>query len=166
MISWYVVRTQPRAEAKALENLLRQGYEAYLPRERRWRFHARRREVVLRPLFPGYMFVGFDLNFARWRSIFSTRGVASLVCHGDVPSRLPNSVVEQIRTAERAGLFDEASVVARLQPGNLVRIARGPLADMTGQLQLLLPGDRVRVLLRMLGQEVSTTLDLAEVASV
>ena len=26
MISWYAVHTQPHAEAKALDNLLRQGY--------------------------------------------------------------------------------------------------------------------------------------------
>jgi transcriptional antiterminator RfaH len=162
---WYVVHTQAHAESKAAENLFRQGYEVYLPVGRRWRFHARRREVVLRPLFPRYLFVGFDAQSARWRTIFSTIGVAFLICHGDVPARVPKGVVECIRDAERAGEFDEAGMVARLKPGDPVRIARGPFADLTGELQSLVAGDRVRVLLRILGRQVPTTVGLAEVAS-
>jgi transcriptional antiterminator RfaH len=166
MKSWYVVHTQPYAETRASEHLLRQGYEVYLPRERRWCRHARRREVVLRPLFPRYLFVGFDPERARWRSIFSTKGVLSLVCNGELPARLADGVVEQIRAAERAGEFDESGAVERLRPGDPVRIARGPLADLTGQLQSLVAGDRVRVLLCILGRQVLTTLQRAEVASV
>ena len=47
MIRWYAVYTRPHAEAKALEHLLQQGYEAYLPRYRTWVSHARRRQQVL-----------------------------------------------------------------------------------------------------------------------
>ena len=46
MIAWYVVYTRPNAEMKALAHLACQGYEAYLPRYRKWRRHARRRELV------------------------------------------------------------------------------------------------------------------------
>ena len=60
MIRWYAVYTQPHAETKALEHLLRQGYSAYLPRYRTHVSHARRRLMVLRPLFPRYLFAGID----------------------------------------------------------------------------------------------------------
>ena len=60
MIAWYAVYTQPHAETKAAEHLLRQGYSAYLPRYRTWVSHARRRQPVLRPLFPRYLFAGVD----------------------------------------------------------------------------------------------------------
>jgi transcriptional antiterminator RfaH len=165
LTAWYVVHTQAHAETKAAQNLIRQGYEVYLPIGRRWRFHARRREVVLRPLFPRYLFVGFDIERARWRTIFSTLGVVSLICQGDVPSRVPENLVECIRDAEHSGRFDEIGMVARLKPGDPVRIARGAFADLTGELQSLVSGDRVRVLLHIMGRQVPITMGLGEVAS-
>ncbi|MBV8132901.1 MAG: transcriptional activator RfaH, partial [Alphaproteobacteria bacterium] len=67
MIRWYAVFTQPHGETKAVEHLLRQGYFAYLPRYRTWVSHARRRQTVLRPLFPRYLFAGTDRASMRWR---------------------------------------------------------------------------------------------------
>jgi transcriptional antiterminator RfaH len=52
MVGWYVAYTQPNAESRAEEHLARQGYSIYLPRCRRLVRHARKRAVVLRPLFP------------------------------------------------------------------------------------------------------------------
>jgi transcriptional antiterminator RfaH len=164
MTGWYVVQTHAHAEPKAAENLRRQGYEIYLPQNRRWRSHARRREVVLRPLFPRYMFIAFDIERTRWRSIFSTFGVTSLICHGDMPTRVPEGVVDEIKIAESAGTFDDARMVARLKPGDPVRIACGPFADLIGQLQSLVSGDRVRVLLEILGRRVPTIVSVAEIA--
>jgi transcriptional antiterminator RfaH len=163
-MTWYVVQTHTNSEAKAAENLRRQGYEVYLPQMRRWRSHARRRELVMRPLFPRYLFVSFDSEHARWRSILSTVGVASLVCHGDKPSVVPEGVVENIRQAEKGGWFDDSHRVSRLKAGEPVRIACGPFADLIGQLQSLVSDDRVPVLLDILGRRVTTVVKLTEVA--
>jgi transcriptional antiterminator RfaH len=154
MTAWYVVYTQPNAEAKALANLRQQGYEGYLPWCRRWRRHARRREIVRRPLFPRYMFVALDAMTTRWRPILSTIGVAGMVRQGDLPLAVPAGVVEQIKNGEIAGQFDELSPVARLAAGAFVRIKDGPFGDLVGRLQSLADGDRVNVLLQLLGREV------------
>jgi transcriptional antiterminator RfaH len=163
-MDWYVVQTHTNSEAKAAEHLRRQGYEVYLPQMRRWRSHARRRELVARPLFPRYLFVNFDPEHARWRSILSTLGVASMICHGEKPSHVPEGVVEEIRQAERGGWFDDVGRVSRLKIGDTVRIACGPFADLVGQLQSLTSDDRVRVLLDILGRRVMTIVKLKEVA--
>lgn len=163
-MGWYVVQTHTNSEAKAAENLRRQGYEVYLPQMRRWRSHARRRELVTRPLFPRYLFVFFDAEHARWRSILSTFGIASLICHGEKPSVVPEGVVEDIRQAERGGWFDDSNRVSRLKAGEPVRIACGPFADLVGQLQSLVSDDRVRVLLDILGRRVMTIVKLTELA--
>jgi transcriptional antiterminator RfaH len=163
MADWYVVRTHAHAETKALENLVRQDYEAYLPSCRRWRKHARRREIVRRPLFPSYLFVSFDIEHSYWRPIFSTIGVASLICNGDIPSRVPEGVVDSIRDAENAGFFDYTHAVTRLKPGDPVRVAHGPFAGLIGQLQSMASRDRVRVLLDILGRQTTTVLVLSEV---
>ncbi|HWL03524.1 MAG TPA: transcription termination/antitermination NusG family protein [Xanthobacteraceae bacterium] len=164
MNNWYVVHTQPNGESKASSHLRRQGFEVYLPCGRRWRSHARRRELVLRPLFPRYLFVRFDAETARWRAIFSTVGVSNLICEGDRPLAVPQPVIAGIQEAEASGSFDDALAASRLKPGDAIRIVRGPFADLIGQLQSLVSGDRVKVLLDILGRQVPTMVEAAEVA--
>ena len=76
---WFVVRTHPNGEFKALAHILRQGFDGYLPRYVKRRRHARKTENVQKPLFPGYLFVGMDPERARWRALNSTVGVSELI---------------------------------------------------------------------------------------
>ncbi len=153
-MQWYVARTHPAAEAKAAANLDRQGYPTFLPRHRRWVRHARRREIVLRPLFPGYLFVGIDRACMNWRPVRSTIGVADLVCGGDGPIPVQHEVVEVLRRRERQGAFDELGPARGLGPGDPVRVSDGPLADFTGRLAAVGADERVIVLFEFLGRTV------------
>ena len=163
MISWYAVHTRPQAEAKALENLLRQGYAAYLPRYRTEIRHARRRETVLRPVFPRYLFAGLDRTAARWRPILSTVGVSDLVRAGSEPMPVSAEIVAALREQERAGVFDCLARRRSLRLGELVRITTGAFEDMIGRLVELRDEDRVVVLLEMLGRSVRTQLEIVAV---
>jgi transcriptional antiterminator RfaH len=163
MIAWYAVHTRPHAEAKALENLLRQGYEAYLPRYRTEIRHARRRQTVLRPLFPRYLFAGIDRNAMRWRPILSTAGVSDLVRSGDEPLPVAPEIVEALRSQEGAGAFD--ALARRRLPaiGERVRISAGAFEDMIGRLIELRDQDRVVVLLDLLGRKVRAQIEAVSV---
>src|SRR5262245_28326019 len=81
--SWIAVNTNPHRERMVLENLRRQGLDAYCPMLRRQRSHARRVEMVLRPLFSGYLFVQANAALKRWRPILTAHGVRSVVRTGD-----------------------------------------------------------------------------------
>ncbi len=153
MKNWYVAQTQANAEERARVNLERQGFPTYLPRYRRERRHARRREVVRAPLFPGYIFVELDLMSAPWRSINGTLGVIRLICHGERPAALPEGVVEALTAREN----EEGLVV--LQPrsfrkGEALRIVSGALADCFGFFEKMADRDRVILLLDLLGRKV------------
>jgi transcriptional antiterminator RfaH len=158
MISWYAVHTHPHAEAKALDNLLRQGYRAYLPRCRTYVSHARRRRLVLRPLFPRYLFAGLDRAEMRWRPILSTFGVSAVVRAGDRPASVPSEIVAAIREREQQGAFDRLDLRQTLRPGELVRVTAGAFEDMIGRLVELHDRDRVVVLLELLGRTVRAQL--------
>lgn len=164
MTDWFVVYTQPNGEARALANLRRQGFEAYLPRYRRRRSHARRVDTVERPLFPRYLFVALDLMRARWRPILSTFGVCDLVRQGDTPQKLPAGVVDEIRAGEQAHSFDALDPLAGAGPGAAVRILAGPFADLIGKLQAAADSERVTLLLDLLGREVRLRLPRDAVA--
>jgi transcriptional antiterminator RfaH len=164
MTDWFVVYTQPNGEGRALANLRRQGFEAYLPRYRRRRSHARRIDTVERPLFPRYLFVALDLMRARWRPILSTFGVCDLVRTGDTPQRLPEGVVDEIRAGEAAHSFDALDPLAGAIPGSAVRILAGPFADLIGKLQAAADSERVTLLIDLLGREVRLRLPRDAVA--
>ena len=154
---WYVARTQPRAEGRAMANLQKQGFEVFCARFLKSRRHARRVENVLVPLFPNYIFVQLDLACDRWRCVNGTRGVSHMIMQGDMPTAVASGIVESLQQRTRAdGTID---LTAKLHIGQSVRIANGPLADLVGTLGHLDSAGRVRVLLDLLGRSVSVALD-------
>ena len=155
---WYAAQTQPRAELKASMHLHRQGFEVYLPRFLKQRRHARRREIVKTPLFPGYLFIAIDLDAQRWLSIDSTVGVARLVRVGDRPAPIPCRVIEAIKSRE-----DAAGVVVLDRPqfarGDKIRVVEGAFRDSLGLYEGLSSEERVAILLELLGRQVRVVLN-------
>ena len=161
---WYVVHAQPQGEVRADVNLRRQGFETYVPRYLRTRRHARRADVVARPLFPRYLFVKFDLDRDRWRAINSTFGVSHLVCVGDEPVAVPHGVVEEIRSREDGDGYVTIGLAAGLRPGSEVRLIDGLFAESQGIIDRTDGDRRVAVLLELLGREVRVFVPAAVVA--
>ncbi|HUZ31017.1 MAG TPA: transcriptional activator RfaH [Xanthobacteraceae bacterium] len=162
---WHVVRTQPHAENKACAHLGRQGFETYLPRYLKKRRHARRVEVVRAALFPCYLFVAIDRQIQRWRCISSTVGVSHLVCNGQEPAPVPDSVIAALRGREDG----EGLVWLPPQPlfaaGEKVRLLDGAFADCIGLFEGMKDIERVSVLLDLLGRKVRVLLDADSVAA-
>jgi transcriptional antiterminator RfaH len=156
---WYVVQTQPHAETKAMGHLIRQGFDAYLPRYLKRRRHARRVETVAAPLFPRYLFVTVDMETQRWRSIHSTTGVARLVCTGDDPAPVPPEVVAALRRREDTGGFVTLERRQQFAPGERVRVVDGIFADNLGLFEGMADRERVAILLDLLGRKVRILLD-------
>jgi transcriptional antiterminator RfaH len=161
---WYVVQTQPCAERRAMAHLERQGFTTYLPRYRKRRRHARRVETVEAPLFPRYLFVSIDLASQRWRSIHSTVGVSHLVCNGSDPAPLPDAVIDQLRAREEEG-FVQLPLRPSFKPGEAVRILDGAFTSCLGLYEGMKDGERIAVLLDLLGRKVRIYLDPESVAA-
>lgn len=156
---WYVVQTQPNAERKAVAHLARQGFETYLPRYLKRRRHARRIENVMAPLFPRYLFVAIDMTVQRWRSIQSTMGVSRLVCNGEEPAPVVDSVIAALREREGDNGAVRLDRLPRFAPGEQVRIVGGVFASCLGLYEGMTDRDRVAVLLDLLGRKVRVSVD-------
>jgi transcriptional antiterminator RfaH len=156
---WYVVQTQPHAEAKAVEHLARQGFGAYLPRYLKRRRHARKVELIAAPLFPRYLFVDVDLETQRWRAIHSTSGVSRLVCNGDEPAPVPLDVVSALQQREDAAGFVKLERRPQFTPGERVRVVDGIFTDRLGLFEGMADRERVAILLDLLGRKVRILLD-------
>jgi transcriptional antiterminator RfaH len=164
MASWFVVRTQSRAEEKAVRHLGNQGFVTYLPRYRRRVRHARRLQLLLRPLFPGYLFVQLDPELCRWRSINGTIGVREILSNGEAPLAVADRIIDEIRARE-----DETGAIKLVRPsfarGQVVRLLEGPLADLNGLFEEMRDESRVVLLVSLLGRKVRMQVPATAVAA-
>jgi transcriptional antiterminator RfaH len=163
---WYLAQTQPRAEAKASLNLRRQGFEVYLPRYMKQRRHARRIDCVTPPLFPGYLFVAIDVDAQRWLSVDSTFGVTRLVRDGDRPATVPFGVITALKCREDEKGWIVLDSRPQFSPGDKIRVLEGAFRDCYGLYEGMNAGERVAILLDLLGRKVRVVLqtDIIEAA--
>jgi len=146
---WACARIEPFRERLALHCLGLNGFEVYCPRLRE-QIRIRGRKIVRTPaLFPNYCFV---LVVSAWWSARWSAGVRRLVMDGELPAKVPDAVIAEIRSRERNGLV-ELPKPRGLAPGTRVRVISGPLSAQIGLLAVLRPHERVLVLLNLLGGE-------------
>jgi transcriptional antiterminator RfaH len=151
---WCAARLQARREHLALRFLAQSGYETYFPQLREHRFSYGRTIENRPPLFPGYAFVLIQLQWhtARWAP-----GTLGLIMDGIQPAKVPDPVIEEIRSRERDGLIDLPKPPP-LRRGARVRILRGPFTGHLAIFADMKPRQRVEILLQLLGGEQRVTL--------
>jgi transcriptional antiterminator RfaH len=163
--AWYVVQTQVNAEMRAVRNLVRQGFEVYLPRYLKRRSHARKIEKVPVPLFPRYMFIRIDVATQRWRSIQSTFGVSRLVLNGSDPAPLAQQVISCLREREDASGYVQLDQRPKFALGAKVRVLAGVFAESLGLFDGMADRDRIAILLDLLGRKVRVSIEADLVAA-
>jgi transcriptional antiterminator RfaH len=153
VLRWYLVHTKPSAEAVAQLNLERQGYETYLPRLlQRVLWRQQRRERVV-PLFPRYLFLRLDSGRQTLSPVRSTAGVATVVRFGAEFAIVPDPVVGDLRSrADPATGLHRLSDAIKLVRGSAVQIVASAFDGLEGIFERTAGGDRVVVLLALLGR--------------
>ena len=149
-MSWYVIHTKPKQEQRALENLLYQGYECYLPMLPVEKMLRRELKTVVEPLFPRYLFIQLGHHFASqsWAPIRSTKGVSSLVRFGSEPARVNGMLIEQLRAREAQG----SEVRSFFNTGDRVLINDGIFAGLEAVYQMRDGDCRAIVLIELLSK--------------
>lgn len=154
---WFVVYTKARQEQVAVENLARQGFEAYCPSIAITKRRKGQLASIIEPFFPRYIFLNFDLVSDNWAPLRSTRGVANLVKFGGIPQQVPESLVTALKDNENS---DNLQIVAEKtwKKGDSVEIEQGPFAGYRCLFESERSADRVSVLLDIVGKPTRTTL--------
>ncbi|MBM3575913.1 MAG: transcription antiterminator NusG [Alphaproteobacteria bacterium] len=154
---WYVVQALARREPVAKMRLEAQGYRIFLPQMIKTVRHARKMRQSRVAVFPGYLFVALNPLKDRWRNINGTIGVARMITANEGPAPVPRGIVESL-----ASYLDDFGICRfdrDLKEGQQVRIVSGPFAHLIGQIATLDGKGRARVLLKIMSNEIVTTLD-------
>ena len=157
MKQWHLVQFKPNSHRLALANLQRQGFETFLPLQEITRRKASCFTVDLRPLFPGYMFVGVELNATPWLTINSTIGISRLVSFANNYKPLPLNLISSLmfRCDEGGKLLPSKT----LNAGDSVEVLTGPFANFVATVEKIDTQQRVLVLMEFMGQ--STRMHVA-----
>lgn len=153
---WFVAITHPRQEKRAKEQIENQDFPVYLPM---W---------LTGPLFPRYLFVAFDPDKDPWGAIINTRGIMALIRHAPSrPTPVPDGVVEYLesRTSSRGIVDDPGEAKARILPvGTAVSVLGGGLAGLQG-IVTKSAAERCAVLIRLMGREITASVDMANLVA-
>jgi len=130
MSAWYAVWTRSRHESSVCQHLAAKNVTAFLPtcsRISRWSDRSKR---ISWPLFPGYCFARVEQDALH--HVYRCPGVAAVLNTAGVPEPVSDEEIEALMKLVGTDLFYEPCI-ARV-PGVRVRVVRGPLAGVHGQL--------------------------------
>jgi transcriptional antiterminator RfaH len=155
---WYVLRTNPRQEDRATDNLRAWGVETLNPKFRQNSIHDHSRPGhFIKCLFPRYIFARFRAN-SMLHKIRFTRGVQSVVSFGGFPTPVDEDVVDMIR--QRTGPDGLVRIGGEPKPGDSVEIKHGPFTNLIGIFEREVGDrDRVLILLTTVGYQARVVID-------
>ena len=125
---WYALYTCANHERRIADQLGSRGIEHFLPQYESVRKWKDRKVRLSLPLFPGYVFVHFEVR-ERLR-VLQVPGVVRLVGFNGQPTAVPAEDVARIREFLVQGFRAEPHPF--LAVGRRVRVQSGPLAGMEG----------------------------------
>jgi transcriptional antiterminator RfaH len=149
-VAWRVVRAKTRTEHIAAAHLAQiEGVEVFCPRIRYEKSTRRGKVWFVEALFPGYVFVKFDL-VEKLRHVTATPSVTKMVKFGEEIPSIPGDVIGELKKL----LDSDAAITVQdpMAPGDEVEVIDGPMRGMMAVVTKIMPAkERVSILLDFLG---------------
>jgi transcription antitermination factor NusG len=159
--AWFALRVRPKHEKTAAFNLVRQGFEEFVPLHRvrrRWSDRIKELDAVL---FPGYIFCRFS-SHQRLR-VLNSPGVESIVGCGKKDVPVDDAEIGAVRLLIASGR--PLAPWPYLRIGQNVAIESGPLAGLRGVVLRDENAWRVVVTVEALDRSIAIELDREMIAT-
>lgn len=147
--TWFLAQLKPNSAKIAERNLKRQSFQTFLPVEEVTERGKSTFVTAEKPMFPGYIFVAFDVAKGGWRAINATQGITRLVSFGAAPAPVPQDIVAGLM--QRCDGQGKLISSTRLNPGDQVVLPSGPFANFVATVDRIESDRRVWVLLDIMG---------------
>ena len=152
---WIVVRSKPRSEKVAHNELVKKNIEAYLPLLKERRKWSDRKKWVEFPLFSSYLFARIDIKDSIF--VLQTQGVNTIVKFGKQIAIVQNSVIKAIRLAMEGGY--QLEPVEYFVEGNRVEVVAGPMKGIKGIVAKLKGQNRLIIKIDAIQQALSIQIE-------
>ena len=159
---WHALYVRSRAEKKVYDQLVDQGYEAYLPLITRVKQWSDRKKKVEEPLFKSYVFV--RNNERQHYFVLGVYGVVRFVTFEHEAVVVPEKQILAIKKYIDNPVENEEDLKnIDLKEGQLVRITNGPMQGLTGRLISVKSKRRLLVNIDVVGQSIPVSLPRTKV---
>jgi transcriptional antiterminator RfaH len=130
-VHWFCLHTKPLKEEQVASYCTVQlGLETYFPRLRQNKVIRRKRQFVIRPLFPRYLFCRFDPALL-YRAVRYAPDMLDIVSNGSAPTIVADGLIDNLK--EWAGSeVDILTLYPGLRVGDKVEVTGGPLQGLSG----------------------------------
>ena len=162
--TWYLLKTKPRQEKRATENLRRQNIECFCPEVWVEKILRGKKSQILETLFPGYLFVNFKNAPSSIHCINSTRGVQSFVSFGGSSARVPFALIQELK--EKTKPSQNLLILNLPKRGDKLKVIDGPFNGINVIFSKPSGEDRAEVLLNMMNQQVKASIKYANLVEV
>ncbi|MGK7394252.1 MAG: UpxY family transcription antiterminator [Candidatus Cyclobacteriaceae bacterium M3_2C_046] len=154
---WLAAYTNPRSEKKADILLKEKGIKTYLPLVTRLKQWSDRKKKVEEPLIRSYIFV--HISEKEYFDVLNTQHVVRFITFEGKAAPIPDNQIETLR--KLLATDTELEVIdTELEEGDPVKVAKGPLLGMKGELVKYKQKNRVIVRLAHTGKTLVVNLPL------
>ena len=147
-MNWYLIQTKSNAHQLASEHLYRQNFKVFLPLIRKTSKTSKKFVTRVKPLFPGYLFIGSKSNSINWNRINATRGVSRAVTLDGIYRPINNEIITALQN--RCDKNDQLITGSDINSGDSATIEKGPLTGFVCKVEQIDSNKRVWVLLELL----------------
>jgi len=164
-MDWYLVHTKTHSEKTAEMNLQQLGVEVFCPLLQQEKIIRRKRQHVVAPLFPGYLFAKFDPNH-QYRAVHYATGISKVVMFGATPAKVEEELIEALKAKMLNGIM-RVAMQSAFKPGQKVRIQDGPFRGLEAVFECEMSDhQRVALLLQAVGYQARVVLRTEQVSSI
>ncbi len=146
---WFIVQIKPNSYDLAIRNLERQGFETFLPKMKATLKKENKfinKDVLV---FPGYAFIGIDLQNSYWTKINSTYGVSKLLSFNNKPSEIPLDLIVALKNRYEDNV--NLKINENLKKDDTIKFNNGPFADLVVNIESVDEKNRIYALLKVMG---------------
>ena len=162
---WHVLWTHSNCEQLVHDQLVKKGFELFLPTIEAWSRRSGIRRLCRVPMFGGYVFLRHAMDKASYIEVRKTRGLVRLLGERwDQLEVVPDHSIEAIQNLLRTRV--PILPYPYLREGQRVRITSGPLSDVEGILIRSHPNKGLLVIsIDLLRRSIAVHVDCTLVAA-
>lgn len=153
---WFVVQTNPREDDIAIRFLRSSGILVYQPLMERYVFHARKKTLKLRPLFPSYLFINILPTEEVFHKVRWCRGIRRVLIDNYTPVPIDEGFINALKSVEEEGVIKKPT---EYKHGDVIRVKSGPMKDVYGIFDTWESDEgRVKILVELVNNYAKVTL--------
>lgn len=156
MKRWFALYVQPRKEKVVEQELLKRGYEIYLPIKQELRQWKDRKRIIEVPLIPSYVFMNIEEKEV-W-DIVRINGCVKFIWFNGKPCPIPDDQIDSIKLLLAKNVEIEQTSI-NPSSGDLVRIIEGDFTGLVGVFLHKKEKNNFAVRISSLGIDLTITID-------